>query len=155
MKTIRVLTPSDTLTFKINDTSYDLCPESPESDYMYDYLAEDEVDAIFNGGDWDDVTAALDNFTNQVWIEYIIQNFDKILKAGYTIDDFRDPDDPDYTSYAAADACMKVFKPHASWYINGEKVKDPIEVDFEGAAYTYFGENELLVDEFMEIVENY
>ena len=155
MKTIRDLTPNDTLTFKINDTSFDLNPSHPESDWMYDYLAEDEIDAIFNGGDWDDMTEALSNLASQIWIEYIIQNFDKVLAAGYTYDDFRDPDDPDYTSYTAGEACMEVFKPRASWYINGERIEDPIDVDFDGTAAMYFGENELSVDDFKEIVANF
>ena len=142
--------PRDTITLKINGKSYDISLKSKNADY---YLAKKQLDDIFIGKNYQKTLDALEFFAGEVWIEYILQNFNKIFEAGYSIDDFRDPDDPEFTTDAAADAVMKVLKPKASWYINDERVKSPFNIDFYKVASIYFGDNDLDVDELLRMIE--
>ena len=142
--------PRDTITLKINGKSYDISLKSKNADY---YLAKKQLDDIFIGKNYQKTLDALEFFAGEVWIEYILQNFNKIFEAGYSIDDFRDPDDPEFTTDAAADAVMKVLKPKASWYINDERVKSPFNIDFYKVASIYFGDNDLDVDELLSMIE--
>lgn len=151
MKNITMIKPDDTITLKINDSTYEL---SIDSEDALDYVNAADLDNIFNNGE-DQIPAVVD-WANQIWIEYIIENFDEVFDAGYTVDDLRDEDDPGFTSESVADIVMEVFKPTFTWYLNGEEMYEPIDSEnFYTTASIYFGENELDVDEFVEMVEDY
>lgn len=151
MKNITMIKPDDIIALKINDSTYEL---SMDSEDALNYISAADLDNIFNNGE-DQIPAVVD-WADQVWLEYIIENFDKVFDAGYTVDDLRDEDDPDFTSDTVADIVMEVFKPAFTWYLNGEEMYEPINsVEFHDAASVYFGENELDVDDFIEMVEDY